>query len=607
MTMTRRRLVGSAAAFAAVTAIASQQIANADEPETPNLIEPTPQAAGAITPELIALNRMGYGPRPAQSVLVQNPAGFPGDVARIAALGGLDAYIEQQLDPASIDDSFCDQQLAATRFRFNYAADNQAPPRYPAVNELRPLDTLVQTVTQLWPLADFGTAMDWSERQRPWYEVRITTAVRAIYSERQLQEILVDFWHNHFNVNASGDVTQSVAFPDYDRIMRQNCLGNFRTFVEAVAKSTAMLYYLDNYSNRASGGEGGNENYARELFELHTLGSDNYLKFYDDRSQIGTVTYNGETFARGYIDQDVYEAAECLTGWTVGNGDWRLPAGTLNNGAFVYVHAWHSGGTKLVLSQLISNGQATADYMKDGQAVFKLLTDHVGTARFLCTKLCRRLISDYPPSDVIEAAVAEWMANRTAPDQIKRVVRVILKSAAFKNIWGQKVKRPFDFFVSYVRATNAQVRLVDDAHPSGSCWGSLFSTLSNTGHRLYEWATPTGHPDLASYWLSTNGMLRRWNIPYSLISTGQYGINIQVNLFAQTPTGLTSTQIVDYWIDRLFGYAISSSTRTALISFMAQTGSPNSPPPLYSGETTLQERIECLVYLMSMAPEFQQR
>lgn len=597
MTMTRRRLVGSTAALAAATALTGQQIAQAEEP--------TPQAIGAITPELIALNRMGYGPRPPQSALVQNPAGFNGDVARIAALGGLDAYIEQQLNPASIDDSFCDQQLAAARLRFNYA-DSQVPARYPTVNEVRPLDTLAQTVTQLWPLVNFSTPMDFSERQRPWYEVRIATVIRAIYSERQLQEVLIDFWHNHFNVNASGDTVHSAAFPDYDRIMRQHCLGNFRDFVEAVAKSTAMLYSLDNFVNRAGGGEGGNENYARELFELHTLGSDNYFKFSNSQN-MGTITYNGETFPRGYIDQDVYEASECLTGWTVGNGDYRLPAGTPNNGAFVYIHAWHSPGSKLVLGQSINHGQATADYQKDGLAVLKLLTDHVGTARFLCTKLCRRLISDNPPANVVEAAVAEWMANRTAPDQIKRVIRVILQSQAFKTTWGQKVKRPFDFLVSYVRATSAQLRLTDDAHPSGSCWGSLFSNLSNTGHRLYEWPTPTGHPDLASYWLSTNGMLRRWNIPYSLISTGQYGVNAQVNLFAQTPAGLTATQIVDFWIERLFGYAIGSSTRTALISFMAQTGSPNAPPPLFSGETTLQERIECLVYLMSMAPEFQQR
>jgi uncharacterized protein (DUF1800 family) len=275
---------------------------------------------------------------------------------------------------------------------------------------------------------------------------------------------------------------------------------------------------------------------------------------------------------------------------------------------FFYAAAWHDTNPKQVLSV---DGRANIPRnqpdLKDGLDVIKLLTDHVGTARFLCTKLCRRLIGDYPSADVVDAAVAEWMAHRADPDQIKRVVRVILTSMAFKNTWGQKVKRPFDFLISYIRATNAQLRLDDNADPNGSCWGNLFWNLGNTGHRLYEWPTPTGHPDLANYWLSTNGMLRRWNIPYSLISTGQYGINVQVNLFSQTPTGLSATGIVDYWIDRLFGYAISSSTRTALIGFMAQNGNPNSPPPLFAGESTLQERVECLVYLISMAPEYQQR
>jgi hypothetical protein len=107
--------------------------------------------------------------------------------------------------------------------------------------------------------------------------------------------------------------------------------------------------------------------------------------------------------------------------------------------------------------------------------------------------------------------------------------------------------------------------------------------------------------------MNTNGMLRRWNLPYAFISTGQYGFNVTLDLFAQTPTGQTSTQIVDFWIDRLFGYAISSTTRSALISFIAQGGNPNAAPASISGESSLKERVECLVYLLAMSPDYQLR
>jgi uncharacterized protein (DUF1800 family) len=552
---------------------------------------PLPQAAASISAELIALNRIGYGPRPANSSLTSDPASFPGDLARVQQLG-LDAYIEQQLNPETIDDSFCESKILEARLE--------------TANGVSPLNYLNSPVTALWNLTDFGMSMDYSERMRPWYEVRAAAVIRAIYSERQLVEVLVDFWHNHFSVNAGADVAHSVGFPDYDRIMRQYCLGNFREFVEAVGKSTSMMYSLDNYSNRAGGGEAGNENYARELFELHTLGSDNYLKFYDDRSQIGTIEYNGETFARGYIDKDVYEAAECFTGWSIANGDWRLPDPRPDTGEFIYVPSWHSSGLKRVLGQDIDNGPSVADYMKDGRQVYDLVCRHIGTARYLCTKLCRRLIADNPPADVIEAAVAEWMAHRDSSDQIKRVVRVILNSNAFRSTWGQKVKRPFDFLISYIRATGAVLPLVDTTASDGDRWNGLFWNLGNTGHRLYEWPTPTGYPDLASYWLSTNGMLRRWNLPY-LLTVSWSEIGAQLDLLAQTDTSRTCTQIVDDWIDKLYGYAVSANTRTTLINFLAQGGNVDAAPVRLSGESTLKERIECMVHLMAMAPEFQLR
>jgi hypothetical protein len=220
---------------------------------------PVPSAAVPAV-EFLALNRMGYGPRPE-------------DPARVRAMG-LEAYIDEQLNPGTISDTLCDQKLAAARLRISYPVGVS----YPARDEAVGLNFLNSSVAELWARANFGMEQAWQERMRPWDEVRVAAYLRAIYSKRQLQELLVEFWHNHFSVNPGADAAISAGFPAYDRLMRQHCLGNFRTFLEEVAKSTAMLYSLDNVSNRVSGGEGGNENYARELFELHTLGSDNYLK-----------------------------------------------------------------------------------------------------------------------------------------------------------------------------------------------------------------------------------------------------------------------------------------------------------------------------------------
>jgi uncharacterized protein (DUF1800 family) len=555
---------------------------------------PVPSAAVPAV-EFLALNRMGYGPRPE-------------DPAHVRAMG-LEAYIDEQLNPGTISDTLCDQKLATARLRISYPAGVS----YPARDEAVGLNFLNSSVAELWARANFGMEQAWQERMRPWDEVRVAAYLRAIYSKRQLQELLVEFWHNHFSVNPGADAAISAGFPAYDRLMRQHCLGNFRTFLEEVAKSTAMLYSLDNVSNRVSGGEGGNENYARELFELHTLGSDNYLKFYDDRQGVGTITYGAETFARGYIDDDVYEAARCLTGWTVANGHWERPA--QNDGSFLYDPDWHDTAPKMVLS---TDGRANIPRnqpdMKDGRDVLDLLARHPGTARTICTKLCRRLISDNPPQSIVDAAVSEWMASRSAPDQIKRVVRLILRSPEFRASWGQKVKRPFEFLVSYLRATGAEISVADTASDDGDHWSSVFYVTGLSGHRLFEWPTPTGHPDLASYWLSTNGMLRRWNLPFVLAQP--WGGNVAVNLRAQTDAGVPGgsvTRVVDYWIGRLCGGVVSSRVRQELITFLAQGGDVNQPPrptsraPDWNDQAGVTDRINAMVQLLAMSPDFQYR
>jgi uncharacterized protein (DUF1800 family) len=419
MALSRRRLLQTGAAIsvaAGIETVGTQPTpAEAHSPAAP--LFQAPAAVTPPSPEVIALNRMGYGPR-------------DGDVERVKSIG-LTAYIDEQLNPGAIDDSACDALIAGARLKIRYGA---APTE---VIEARPLITLGQEVQQLWA-ERVNTSVPYQEYIRPADEVKLAAWICAVHSKRQLQELLVEFWHNHFNVSAYSDRAISATFPVYDRIMRRNCLGNFRTFLEEVGRSAAMMHYLDNASNRAGGGEGGNENYARELFELHTLGSDNYLKFYDKRGKIPLITYGDKDYPRGYVDDDVYEAARCLTGWTIANGYWDGKDN--DDGSFLFREDWHDGAPKTVLAPKPiadkeigpePNVYNKLDPLKEGQMVFDLLANHPGTARHLCTKLCRRLIADSPPQSVIDAAVSVWMANVGAADQIKQVVRAILTSAEF--------------------------------------------------------------------------------------------------------------------------------------------------------------------------------
>jgi uncharacterized protein (DUF1800 family) len=586
MPTSRRQFLRGSAALAAAS-LAPTGVASAQE------ATPAPQQSGTLVvpPEVIALNRMGYGPR-------------PGDVERVRQLG-LDAYIAEQLNPGAIADSLCDARLAEARLRIEYNTNADGSPRdpaYPAKRAAEALLTLDDGIAELWPRAT-GQApyQDSAEQRRPADEVRLATWIRALYSQRQLLEVLVDFWHNHFNVSRNSATEIAATFPLYDRIFRSHALGRFRVMLEEVGRSVAMMYYLNNVNNKLEGGEGPNENYARELFELHTLGSDNYLTFYNNDKGVGAITYGGKQYARGYVDYDVYQAAAAFTGWSIGNGRDSRP----NNGQFFYKQNWHDPAKKIVLSIDGTITIPASQGEQDGEDVFDMLASHPGTARFVCTKLCRRLIGDTPPKDVIDAAVTRWMATTEADNQLAQVIQVILSSNAFRTTWGQKVKRPFDFIVSYLRATEATLPVDTEAT---SYWGSIINTYNQAGHRLYEWATPTGHPDLQWYWLSVNGLLRRWNLPQNLTSASH---NVAIDILGKTDINASCTQIVDGWIARLFGYTISATTREELISFLARGGDPSKKPIPTQGEPNnsdvIRDRVIATVQLMAMSPEFQQR
>ena len=578
MPLSRRRFLGGAAA-AGTAAVAAPHL-----PLPQSLAEAGQAlaAAGDTPLEVIALNRMGYGPR-------------PGDIDAFQQLGGtpearLSAYVEQQLSPDDASDTLCQQKLAVATMRISYKlADNSQ------FTEDRPLNTLNQGLAELWPLRNHAQN---AERNRPADEIRAATWLRAVYSRWQLREVMVEFWHNHFNVNAYADSRISATFPLYDRLMRANWSGNFRTFLEGVAQSVAMQCYLNNITNKVGGP---NENYARELFELHTFGSDNYFNSLYSRWQ--EVPGSGEGAPIGYIDEDVYEAARAFTGWTIADGSNDGNGGKLpNTGEFITMKDWHDRFQKRVLANEILRDQTA---LQDGSKVLDLVAYHPATAAHICFKLCQRLVSDRPSDALVRRATETWLAAKNDPQQIAKTLRVILLSDEFKQTWGAKVKRPFELLVSYIRATALDFPPLNLFNTGLLSW-----SMEPTGYRLFSWPTPTGHPDTMSFWLSTNVMLRRWNLPNDMLNRWFWGLAntdpVPFKLRAEIPaSATTSRQIVAFWVQRLLGRPISDANFQTLLSLMAQSANPDGPP---SGtDTDLTDRVNYLVTLIAMMPEFQMR
>lgn len=517
--------------------------------------------------ELIALNRLAFGPR-------------PGDLERVAAMS-LEAYLDEQLAPSD-DDPELTAALAAARLHIAYDATQE----YPAIDEARPLTMLDAPLEALWPLTDWERDIPWAERVRPVDEVRAATWLRAVYSRWQLREVLTHFWHDHFHVTAYGvHAGIDATWPLYDATLRRHAFGNFRALLEAVATSPAMLYYLDNATNKTGPA---NENYARELFELHTLGAANYLN--DRYSSWREVPGATEGLASGYLDDDVYEAARAFTGWTVADGAYLDDNAFLpNTGAFHYVDAWHDYYQKRILGvELNSHGAP----LTDGRAVLDLLAFHPGTAQHICAKLCRRLVGDDPPEALVERAAAVWMEQQHAPDQIGQVIRAIVLAPEFSQTWGRKLRRPFEQVVALLRAADGVV--------SGGA--DLNWAISVRGQDLFGWPAPNGFPDVAQFWLSATVMLGRWSLPLEILS--DWYASAQVDLWAQTPADVSARDVTRFWIERLLGRPALPATEAALIDFFAQGGDPDRPPA-FDDDTDRWERLTYLVALIAATPEFQ--
>lgn len=410
-----------------------------------------------------ALNRLTFGPR-------------PGDVERVKAIG-LDRWVDMQLTPARIDDSAVDGRLATldtlTLDPRTLIRDYSMPAREERQQRQR-------------QNADAGGDADAANRMPPGEAQRKDRQVltdleqakllRAVYSERQLEEVLVDFWFNHFNVFAGKGPTRDYVSAYEREAIRPYVFGKFRDMLGATAKHPAMLFYLDNWQSKA---DGINENYARELLELHTLGVDG-----------------------GYTQSDIVNVARAFTGWTM-----QPRQGT----GFMFAPRRHDRGTKTVLGHTIPAGGG----VEDGERVLDIVANHPATARHIAKQLAVRFVSDDPPASLVDRVAARF--TKTHGD-LREVVRTIVTSPEFyaADARRAKVKTPFEFVASALRATNADVR---NGVP-------LVQTLRNMGMPPYFCQPPTGYDDTASAWVSAGALVDRMNFAVDLSKNQLRGVRV---------------------------------------------------------------------------------
>ncbi len=566
---TRRDFLKLSGTLATVSMLAAcqpdQESPVASQPTTDittSVANETPTPLPAVQLAMIALSRMSFGAR-------------PGDNESFLALGSSDderlrAYVQQQLNPDLIDDSDFESRYNAAGFETLHKSQEQLYADHIAGNPY-----------------DSNNDEYWKWYSKPAYELVDATILRAVYSKKQLVELLADFWHNHFNIYFWQDDGVPLLVSYNRDVLRRHMLGNFRQMLEAVASHPSMLYYL-NQNNSSDAGP--NENFARELFELHTLGAENYLGVRDPN----TVEKDANSISIGYVDNDVYEAARCLTGWRVDDDVYENEDGIEKTGNFIYYRPWHDRFNKLVLGKYIPADQSD---MQDGRDVLDLLAYHPGTARYIARKLCRRFISDTPPDSVVQAAAAAFTEYRDAPDQLKRVVETILLSDEFKQSWGEKIKRPFEAGISIMRALNSDFTRI----PSGVSW-----MIGMMGQPIFERRSPDGYPDVKEVWANSMSILYRWNFAVGIaenwMNDDDTGFTVKTDLYNQTPTDIrTAEGLADFWINRLLGRTMSDADRSSVIAVMAQE---------YGMQEQLSEDhvryvLPGMIEVILMSPDFQ--
>ena len=508
------------------------------------------------------LNRAAFGPR-------------PGDEAALQSIGAT-AWIDRQLHPADIPDDQLD--VVMTQFpvwrQQSLALTQQNPPQDIFIRNLR-TERGVAANAQFVLTAEDSIAFKLENDRGNGLvnQFQAAKVARAQLSERQLLEVMTDFWENHFSVFA-GKMPTRFTLLEWDRdVIRPRALGKFRDLLGAVAHSPAMLYYLDNWLSiadtvhltlpehramaKANGRrpvmrrKGGlNENYGRELLELHTLGVDG-----------------------GYTQQDVIDVARALTGWTVQN--------PRDGGGYLFREGAHDAEPKVVLGHRLAAGRGE----EDGEDVLDIVARHPSTARFIAFKLARRLVSDTPPPALVARAAATFQS--TGGD-IREVVRTILLSAEFASpaAYRAKVKSPFELVVSARRVLRAS----PDTTPR------TVQAIGRLGEPLFGRLTPNGWPETGDQWLNSGSLLDRINFAAQL-SQGQFpGAAAQ-----QWPPWATLEiapldRQVDGVVEQLLGGDVSDASRRAFLGGRSGGSVALARPSLRD-----------LIGLALGSPEFQRR
>jgi uncharacterized protein (DUF1800 family) len=568
---------------------------------------------------LHVLNRLGYGAR-------------PGDLGKVKAVG-LDRYIASQLEPASISDQTAEAKTRNLEI-FNMSTA-EVFAKYPNPNVLlQRVDREMRRGERTGRGADEAGEGSQAERRRRLqeiyrkYDLRPGTEIlpqivanrvlRAVYSERQLQEVMVDFWQNHFNV-FSGKQAVRWYIPAYERdVLRKHALGNFKQLLTATAQHPAMLFYLDNFESVAPAANGRNdnrqmqrvqramrngsvtpqmrerlrqrfpgatdaeieerlggmrngqmpannppqqqrrginENYARELMELHTLGVDG-----------------------GYTQTDIVEVAKAFSGWTIADprGNRRSAANMitgeenralerlqrqagipddLESGEFYFNPRWHAAGPKNVLGERVNEGG-----IKDGLKVIDLLANHPSTARHIARKLAVKFVSDRPSDDLVERIAKAFTDSK---GDIKSTLRAIFADEEFfsPRNYRSKIKTPFELAVSAIRTIGA------DTNSSPA----LMGMLQKLGEVPYGYQAPTGYPDSAENWVNTGALLERLNFAIALSSNRIPGTRANLGRFsAQDRNG-----ILDLALEVVLDNDVTPQTRSMLVK---QIGQPLREP-----------------------------
>jgi uncharacterized protein (DUF1800 family) len=494
---------------------------------------------------LQALDRLTFGPR-------------PGDAAHVREIG-VDRWIAQQLSPERVPD----QATAAFVARFaSYSVPmNTLEAEYPAGRRALALQRgaamggiapITREDSAIVRTADRATG-------RLLADLQTLRVARALMSERQLQEVMVDFWENHFTVYAGKGGQMRYYLAAYDRdAIRPYALGRFRDLLGAVARSPAMLFYLDNWESVADSTEptlvprpmprpfrrpqalavvpgavapvaprrparGLNENYGRELLELHTLGVDG-----------------------GYTQQDVINVARALTGWSID----RRPSEEGGSG-FIFRPAFHDAGPKVVLGHTLVAGRG----IEDGEEVLDIVARHPSTARFIATKLCRRFVSDSPPPALVARAAATF--TRTDGD-IRQVLWTILTSPEFfsRPAYRAKVKSPFELVVSALRTMNAE--------PDTTM--RTAQLIARMGEPIFGHQAPNGYPETGESWMNTGAILNRINFGLAVASNQVPGAAIGRWPNAAALMASPRAVQVDAVITEILGGSVSPDTRAILTS-----------------------------------------